>query len=494
MPFNITWADDGTYIRYACGWQRRVIMYNARYLVFTESVDEGDNPYDIIYKMSTDGAIWTVPPTGNPVLAAALLISPEDIDICVYGSSVYLVYVSRSAALNNDLLIKKGTISAGGVITWGGVSTVHAGGAGKFHYTPSINRTVDGHLWIAYGWGIGVTWGTFGIRSTNVDDETAWDAPVQAVAESNASQILPLTNTTAILIHPKNSTLGIDAYPFNGAAFSAVEAVTNQTIKTDDGFLRFGGVHADDQEIHIGYVDNGGDIGYSYRDIGGTWHDTPNLEVGTYVAVSMGHNINNVMMAFREDGDNFTVFYKRKISGIWQTKETLASTQRAVDNYYSFLTMIEDTSESDMTTWLVEAAGNDEAWLVGESGVEGSGTSMTIGSVTIADSGDPACERILGVEISGAVDFATKSPMGLDMPIIEGMYVTSPRIYKIIARVGSTKRDSLQTEKNNHGSIYLSAAGIGDWVKFEDFDVQWAGDECYSCPWLITMIFISIPH
>jgi len=119
------------------------------------------------------------------------------------------------------------------------------------------------------------------------------------------------------------------------------------------------------------------------------------------------------------------------------------------------------------------------------------GTGVTIGGTTIGDTG---CGRIIDITIDEAVDFASKEILGKDTPTVNpDNYVTIPKIWTIVMRVPLTKRNTLRADKNNHVTIMVNLnEGEVDYVKLEEFNYRWAGNECYDCPWLVTITLVSI--
>jgi len=117
----------------------------------------------------------------------------------------------------------------------------------------------------------------------------------------------------------------------------------------------------------------------------------------------------------------------------------------------------------------------------------------TLDDVTLGEL--ETAERILEFIISEGVDFPKRDVRGKTTPTIQAeMYVMSPKTYKIVARVDTDKRDLLQGKKDLHTTltfIFGTNEGETDNVKFEEFEYRWAGNECFECPWLVTITLVS---
>jgi len=105
-----------------------------------------------------------------------------------------------------------------------------------------------------------------------------------------------------------------------------------------------------------------------------------------------------------------------------------------------------------------------------------------------------SCQRVLDIDIEEMVDFASKGILGKDTPTVNpDNYTTTPKRWTIVMRMTLAKRTALKTEKDKHETLmFVLQAGESDYVKFEEMYWEWAGDECYDCPWLVTVVLISV--
>jgi len=104
------------------------------------------------------------------------------------------------------------------------------------------------------------------------------------------------------------------------------------------------------------------------------------------------------------------------------------------------------------------------------------------------------CGRTKDIKIEEGVDFETKGILGKDTPTVNpDNYVSGGKKWIITMRMTKAKRDALQAEKDRNTTLmFVLQAGEVDYVKFEDLNSRWAGQEDFSCPWLVTVTLVSV--
>lgn len=104
------------------------------------------------------------------------------------------------------------------------------------------------------------------------------------------------------------------------------------------------------------------------------------------------------------------------------------------------------------------------------------------------------CGGIIDINIEEGTDFEGKEILGKDTPTINpDNYVTTGKRWTITMRMTKARRNALQAEKNKHETLMFTLqSGESDYVKFEELDSRWAGQEDFSCPWLVTIVLVSV--
>jgi len=477
-------ADDGTWYGYSLDHQRKSFYAGGYYFTFCSSVED-DN--DFVYLSSHDKTTWTKPATGNPVKSG--VIDSEGVDVYFDGTYVYVVYAFKSNWFENDIIIKKGTIS-NGTITWGSEYTVYDGvGSSEWVTIPSMTQTSDGYFWVVYSRKISAVWSIFCSKSSNPNDITSWASPVTIVAASNPSQVLPLTSSKVIVIRPKSN--GIDAYGFDGTTVDSVEQVTTQSIRLVGGVRRFCGVRTVDGKIHVVYIDTGGDMGYSVRN--GTWSDTPNTFIGNFAGASIGRDTNDLWMIYRTYGDNFSV-YVRRYNGSWQDADTIGTNLRDEDDY-PWLGAAEKCNPMVFFTYFTEYDDGTPIWLGYVNAVieaySGGGGG---GEIYNPNTGIPiAFPHILEWEEVVRKPIPEKPVYGRDIPTPEAeSYQVLSTVIVISTRMNTSEKESLWDLYNEHIWLELwdDSSKIDD-VWMEEPRINWDSSlGCGDRPWICTVTLI----
>lgn len=195
------------------------------------------------------------------------------------------------------------------------------------------------------------------------------------------------------------------------------------------------------------------------------------------------------------DLDVGTTYYLRinKIDGV--TTCTIYSDSERTTVVDTIIIDLTGEPEENMTFSFIEVARGIDAELDWDDRSSGYVEILKhYGIGAIGDWVNTGCGRILDIDIDEAVDFASKEILGKDTPTVNpDNYTTTPKRWTITMRMTLTKRIALKAEKDKHETLmFVLQGGESDYVKFEEMHHEWAGDECSACPWLVTIILISV--
>ncbi len=195
--------------------------------------------------------------------------------------STKIVYAVGDGSTNDlTLNVRRGTIS-GTTITWGTETTITAGANALASKVAFITRDTNGYLWVASNAKVsGTTFQVVGIRSTNIDDASAWNSGTNLLSASISNNFIyptmvPLTGGDVYALWYADGA--IDGKKNTGGTWGSLESIATTTAgvatKIPSAVVDGSG------NIDLVYIDSTGTVQHKQRT--SSWGSADTVDSGT---------------------------------------------------------------------------------------------------------------------------------------------------------------------------------------------------------------------
>lgn len=271
-----------------------------------------------VYRSSTDGASWSD--------ATSVGMIGDGYNGAIWFDGTYVHYVRYASY---DLYYRRGTPNSDGTISWSAAEqTVYDGtstGADFYNY-PNITVDSGGYAWIGAHYNAGTE---NNMVLKNADNDGTWSTDSGFPYELKAgpiyyTSIIPLTNLKVYAIYGKTK-YSAKGKLWNGSSWDSEETVASDAER---GYGHSAVVVGDD--IHLVFLHDTAATGivYNKRTYGEGWGTEATVQANQadyYMTpvLSIDTATNDLYCFWAGSPDANKIYYKKQVSGSWDTDPTL---------------------------------------------------------------------------------------------------------------------------------------------------------------------------
>ncbi len=252
---TIDTSTDSTPVSY--NNQRKIFFDGSYYWAFYF------NGVNSVYTYSVDGLTWEN--TVNDAFSTAPIVHASVWFHNAGGTKIVYVVGADKTATNSQVVVRRGTIN-GTAIMWGTQSTAVVSGSNTQNKIAFITRDTNGNLWIASSnqptpstYNVGV------IKSTNVDDVSAWGAFANLLntSVSNAfvyPTIVPLSGGNMYALWYADGNIAGKKYTGTWSSQESIDTTTPSVATKIPS-----AVSDSSDNVHLAYISSTGTVLYRER-------------------------------------------------------------------------------------------------------------------------------------------------------------------------------------------------------------------------------------
>jgi len=308
--------------------QRKGFYANGRFWVFYS------NGTYLVYKTSIDGTTW-----GAETVIRA---STDGSDTSIWFDGTYFHYAWSSGATNVALMYRRGLPNSDGTITWSAAEqTVIAAVSTDRYRFPSICVDSTGHPWIIYRYlTTGITSGNAYIITSSTTDGT-WSTASGFPYVLNATNgywkltVVPLTSSKVLALYTIAGAV-IRVRAWSGTAWNAEVTTTS----SENGGYYWSAV-AQSDNVHLAFPQASTYIliytmfSYTSNSFGAETQIQAATTSTTATVISIDPSTNNLYYFWEGSPTANHIYYKKCVSGTWDTNPTdwITETETLTSNY-----------------------------------------------------------------------------------------------------------------------------------------------------------------